>query len=107
MTSPSLTVDNPFTGEPACTVPLAEEALVSTTLDRAREAARAFRATSVADRVALCERAVNAMLAAAPTIAADITRMMGKPLAQSHNEISGMAGRARHMMAIAGTAPMI
>ncbi len=102
MPSPSLTVDNPFTGEPACTVPLAEEALVSTTLDRAREAARAFRATSVADRVALCERAVNAMLAAAPAIAADITRMMGKPLAQSHNEISGMAGRARHMIAIAG-----
>jgi acyl-CoA reductase-like NAD-dependent aldehyde dehydrogenase len=38
---------------------------------------------------------------AADTIAADITRMMGKPLRQSRNEIAGMAKRARHMASIA------
>ena len=40
------TVDNPFTGETACTVPLADEATVGKTLDRAREAARALRRLS-------------------------------------------------------------
>jgi acyl-CoA reductase-like NAD-dependent aldehyde dehydrogenase len=98
---PSLTVDDPFTLEPACTVPLADDAQVGATLDRARAAARAFRASAVADRMALCERAIAAIEGRAGAIAADITRMMGKPLAQSRNEVAGMALRARHMIAIA------
>ena len=97
----SLTVDDPFTLETACTVPLADAAVVNATLDRARAAASAFRASTVDDRMALCERAVAAMESRAAAIAADITRMMGKPLAQSRNEIAGMAGRARHMISIA------
>src|SRR5205823_5564049 len=97
----SLTVDNPFTGDVACTVPFAREADVHVALDRARAAARAFRATKVADRVALCERATVWMEQNVDTIAADITRMMGKPLSQAKGEVAGMAMRARHMMAIA------
>jgi acyl-CoA reductase-like NAD-dependent aldehyde dehydrogenase len=99
-----LVVDNPFTGEPACQVPLADAATVGLTLDRAREAARAWRSSSLADRVALCERATASMEAEAPGIAADITRMMGKPLAQSLGEVKGCAARARHLMSIAGAA---
>src|SRR3984957_7916664 len=102
--TPPLTVDNPFTGDVACTVPFADEAQVNATLDRARSAARALRATSVAERIALCDRAVVAMEGSADDIAADITRMMGKPLQQAKNEVSGMAQRARYMMSIAGGA---
>jgi len=97
----SLNVDNPFTGDNACTVPLADEATVNVVLDRARAAARSFRTSSVAERIALCERAVAWMEANADTIAADITRMMGKPLDQAKGEVKGMALRARHMASIA------
>jgi acyl-CoA reductase-like NAD-dependent aldehyde dehydrogenase len=98
---PTLTVDNPYTLEAACTLPLADDALVDVVLDRARAAAKGFRRSSIDDRIALCERAVAWMEAHADEIARDITHMMGKPLSQSKGEVSGMAGRARHMMGIA------
>lgn len=96
-----LEVDNPFTGEVACEVPLADDAAVDAVLDRARAEARAWRATALAERIALCERAVKAMEAAAEPIAESITRMMGKPIAQARGEVRGTAARARHMMSIA------
>jgi acyl-CoA reductase-like NAD-dependent aldehyde dehydrogenase len=98
----TLIVDDPFTGQPACKVPLADEATVGTTLDRARRAAHAWRDSTVADRVALCERAVTAMEKSAPTIAADISRMMGKPVSQALGELKTCATRARYLMSIAG-----
>lgn len=101
-TTPStLRVDNPYTLELACEVPLAGPAEVDAVLDAAQAAARAFRRSAVAERVALCERACEAMLADKEVIARDITRTMGKPLAQARGELDGMLGRARHMMAIA------
>jgi acyl-CoA reductase-like NAD-dependent aldehyde dehydrogenase len=96
-----LTTDNPFTGEPACTVALADVQVVSAVLDRARDAARGWRTSALGQRLALCERAVASMEAQGETIAADITRMMGKPLAQSRGEVKTMAARARHLMSIA------
>src|SRR5579859_3870479 len=101
--SQTLVVDNPFTGEPACEVALADGRAASATLDRAREAARLWRAP-LADRIALCERAVAAMDARAEAIATDITRMMGKPLAQARGEVKTTGARARHMMSIAEAA---
>lgn len=100
----SLTVDNPYTGDVACSVPLADEATVNTVLDQARDAARAARSLPLSERKALCERMVAAMEARAEEIAADISRMMGKPLGQARGEIRGMAERARYMISIADTA---
>jgi acyl-CoA reductase-like NAD-dependent aldehyde dehydrogenase len=97
----SLIVDDPFTLEPAYTLTLADDAAVGVVLDRARAAQRAFRGTSVAERVALCERAVAALEADAPRITLEISRMMGKPVAQAENEVRGMASRARYLMSIA------
>jgi acyl-CoA reductase-like NAD-dependent aldehyde dehydrogenase len=96
-----LTVDDPFTGDVACSVPLADDARVGAALDRAHAAARAWRSSQIGDRIALCERVVAAFEARADSIAADITRMMGKPLSQSKGEVGGMAARARYMMSIA------
>jgi acyl-CoA reductase-like NAD-dependent aldehyde dehydrogenase len=96
-----LAVDNPFTGETACEVVLADATVVGGVLDRAKRAARAAKETSVVDRIAVCERAVAHMEASAETIAGDITRMMGKPLDQARGELKTMAVRARHMMSIA------
>jgi acyl-CoA reductase-like NAD-dependent aldehyde dehydrogenase len=96
-----LTVDNPYTGDVACSVKLADEAAINTVLDQARAAARAARALPLSERKALCERMVAAMEARADAIATDITRMMGKPLSQAKGEIRGMAERARYMISIA------
>lgn len=95
------TVDNPFTGETACNVEHADDARIHQTLDRAQAAARAFRHTTVEERVALCDRALTAFEAKADEVAADITKQMGKPLSQAQGEVKGMAGRWRHMMSIA------
>ncbi len=97
----SHTVDNPFTGETACTVPMADEATIGKVLDLAREAARALRRLSVEERVALCERALTAFEASSEDVAKDVSRQMGKPLSQARGEVKGMAGRWRHMMEIA------
>ncbi|MGH7270913.1 MAG: aldehyde dehydrogenase family protein, partial [Polyangiaceae bacterium] len=99
----SLIVDNPFSGDVACTVALADSAAVDGTLDRARKAARGWRSSSLSERLALCEGALAVMEARAQVIAADITRMMGKPLAQARGEVKGMAVRAKYMMEIAST----
>jgi acyl-CoA reductase-like NAD-dependent aldehyde dehydrogenase len=96
-----LVVDKPFTGEPACTVELAGVDAIAKVLDRARAAQRAFRSVTVAERAALCERAVASMEAHEDEITRDISAMMGKPIVQARNEVAGMALRARHMISIA------
>ncbi|HLK40890.1 MAG TPA: aldehyde dehydrogenase family protein [Polyangiaceae bacterium] len=96
-----LVTDNPYTGDPACTVTLADGAAVGATLHRAHAAARAWRTSLLDDRVALCDRALTALEARSDEIAADITRMMGKPLSQARGEVKTMAARGRHMMSIA------
>ena len=99
-----LVIDDPFTGETAARRPLADAAQLDDALTKATEAARAWGASSMAERKALAEGAVAAMLADEERIAAEITSMMGKPLAQATKEVQGMAGRARHMIAVADEA---
>jgi acyl-CoA reductase-like NAD-dependent aldehyde dehydrogenase len=96
-----LILDNPYTLEESVRRPYADEDTVGRTLDAAHKAAQAWGRTSVEERVALCERAVQEMESAREGIAADITRMMGKPLKQARNEVTGMAKRARFMISIA------
>ncbi len=97
----TLVVDDPFTGDTACALPLADAAAVRTTLDRARTAWLAFRMSSLRERIALCERAASGIESRGQRIAEDITRMMGKPIAQSLGEVKTCAARARHMIGIA------
>jgi acyl-CoA reductase-like NAD-dependent aldehyde dehydrogenase len=100
----TLTVDDPYTLEPATTVELDDDARIGSILADAHEAARALRAMSVEQRVALCERATAAMEASREAIAEDVTRQMGKPLAQARGEVAGMALRARTMASLAPAA---
>lgn len=96
-----LLVDDPFTLAETVRLPLADEAAAGHALDAARAAARSWAVSPIAERVALCLRAVENMEAEKETIAADITRMMGKPLKQARGEVGGMAKRARYMIEIA------
>ncbi|NUQ76046.1 MAG: aldehyde dehydrogenase family protein [Polyangiaceae bacterium] len=99
---PDLILDNPYSLDESVRRPFADEETVNRTLDAAQKAARSWARTSLEDRAALCERAVKEMESARDSIAADITRMMGKPVKQARNEVGGMAKRARHMISIAG-----
>lgn len=100
----TLTVDNPFTLETACEVPLADWSAIEQVLDRAREGAALAEALPLSDRKALAERATEVMEARADAIAADISRMMGKPVAQARGEVRTMASRARSMITLADSA---
>ncbi len=96
-----LVVDDPYLLEPTVRLPLADAPALDRVLSAADRAARAFAATPIDERAALCTRAIEAMAAAADRIAGDVTRMMGKPLAQAKREVATMEARARHMIAIA------
>jgi acyl-CoA reductase-like NAD-dependent aldehyde dehydrogenase len=103
-----LSVDNPFTLELACEVPLAAWAEIERVLAAAREGAALAEAMPLAARKELVERAVAQMEARSDSIARAITAMMGKPLAQAAGELRTMASRARTMIELAdrGLAPI-
>jgi acyl-CoA reductase-like NAD-dependent aldehyde dehydrogenase len=99
-----LTVDDPYTGELILERPLADEAEVDRVMNRAWEVHRAFRETSLADRLALMERFVAVATARAEDWALEITRSMGKPIDQARGEVRGMCDRATQMASIAEAA---
>lgn len=101
---PQLIVDNPYTLETACEVPLADAAQVGAVLDRARTALREVAALSLEERKQLVFAAVEHMEANADAICADITRTMGKPLSQARGELKTMAARARSVVDYAQSA---
>lgn len=105
---PTLHVDNPFTLNVACEVPLAEWADIDRVLSLAHVGARLAEALTLAERKALVERATQVMERRAEEIASEISRMMGKPLAQARGELRTMAARARTMIELAdqGLAPI-
>ena len=105
---PTLSVDNPFTLNVACEVPLAEWPAIDRVLTQARAAARRASASSLGIRKQLAEQAVALMEQRAETIASEISRMMGKPLAEARGELRTMAHRARVMIELAdqGLAPI-
>jgi len=104
----TLRVDDPFTGELACEVPLAEWDEISRALERARAGAALAAALPLDTRKELVERAVQVMESRADAIAPAISRMMGKPLAQAAGELRTLASRARTMLELAdrGLAPI-
>ncbi len=69
-----------------------------------RIAQRMWKQTPLAERIAIGERFVEAMLAMQTEIAEELTLQMGRPLSQSPGELRGFAERARYMLRIAPTA---
>ena len=81
--------------------PLADAAAVDSALGRAVAAQRAWAQVPLEERQALLTRAVDIFVAGRESLAEEITRQMGRPIAQSPGEIAGFEERARHMLAIA------
>jgi acyl-CoA reductase-like NAD-dependent aldehyde dehydrogenase len=67
-------------------------------LAAAEHAQRAWASVPLASRCETLDRAVDAFVAKASDIAAEITWQMGRPLRHSPGEIRGFEERARHML---------
>src|SRR6202140_1533474 len=81
--------------------PLETAAGIDRALATAERAQRAWASTPLAARCEILDRAVDAFVAKASDIAAEITWQMGRPLRHSPGEIRGFEERARHMLKIA------
>ncbi len=81
--------------------PLATDAAIATTLERARQGQAAWKRVPLADRIAIVLRFIDAFVAHKDAIATEITWQMGRPIGQSPGEVRGFEERARHMASIA------
>ena len=95
------TVDNPATGETVTRAEPLSEDRINWLMARASAAARDWAGTGLAERIELCDGFLGRFQAGRDEIAGDITRQMGKPLAESRAELATMERRARFMMAAA------
>ena len=101
MSGATFTIDNPYSGEIVAERRFLTPAEIEGVVARAARAQRAWARTAIAERVALCDRFCAAFERDGERIAAEITRQMGKPLANSRGEVKTALARARHMMSIA------
>lgn len=96
-----LVVDNPYTLEVACAVPLADKEQAKARVLRARRAFESFRGTPLDQRMALAQRATEALVTDGDAVTRRVTATVGKPLQQSKNELAGFELRARTMIELA------
>jgi len=77
---------------------------IQQTLSAAVKAQKQWKNTPVAQRQALCSKAVDAFIAHKAEIAEELTWQMGRPISQAPGEVAGFEERARYMIEIADTA---
>jgi len=81
--------------------PLETTAGIDHALDSAQRAQRAWASLTLAVRCEMLGKAVDAFVAKANDIAAEITWQMGRPIRHSPAEIRGFEERARYMLKVA------
>jgi acyl-CoA reductase-like NAD-dependent aldehyde dehydrogenase len=77
---------------------LAGAAEIEAVLDRAVQAQRAWRSTSVTERAAICRRFCDAFETMREAVALELTWQMGRPIRYTPNEVRGTLERARYMI---------
>lgn len=95
---------SPIDGQVAYEFDYLDDAAAAATVEAAHAAQRAWRETPIAERAKLCLAMIDAYEARLDDYAAEITRMMGKPLAEARGEVSVMRGRIEALAALAPTA---
>jgi len=95
---------NPATEETFRTVEPTTEAELAGILERMRAAQQRWRDLPVSERVETCRGFVDAFRAMREPVALDITRQMGKPLAQARREVDTTLDRAETMLRLAASA---
>lgn len=86
------------------TRPLADESEIKRAVNNAKQAQQHWRHVPLAKRIEICDKAVQYFENNCDIIAQEISWQMGRPIAFSAGEISGVAERARHMISIAPSA---
>ena len=81
--------------------PIATDATIATTLERARRAQAAWKRVPLTERIATVLRFIDAFVSHKDAIATEITWQMGRPIGQSPGEVRGFEERARYMASIA------
>lgn len=82
----------------------ASTAEIQNALSNSATAQKAWKNMDVAERQALCSKAVDAFVAHKAEIAEELTWQMGRPVSQTPGEVAGFEERARHMIEIADSA---
>ncbi|MFI5306654.1 MAG: aldehyde dehydrogenase family protein [Polyangiales bacterium] len=80
---------------------LASAAELEAALARSVKAQRVWRAVPLGERIALCQKLVEAITSDTQAIAEEITWQIGRPLRDSPGEMRGFADRARYMLEVA------
>ncbi len=94
---------SPIDGSVIAERELADDAHVESVLSAAASARSGWDATSLSERIRLCEAMVQSLIDHVDDIAPEISMQMGRPVRYTANEIlRGAQERARHMMSIAG-----
>jgi acyl-CoA reductase-like NAD-dependent aldehyde dehydrogenase len=96
---PTLTIHNPATGQPIDEIAADDAASVAAKARAARAAQPNWGATTLAERAAAIARFRAALVAELETLAITLTREVGKPIAQSRNELTGLLGRIDFFLA--------
>jgi len=94
-----LRITNPADGSLIAEVPADDAASVARKAERARKAQPAWQATPLAKRAIAIARFRLAVATELETLAATLTQEVGKPLAQSRNELNGFLARIDFFLA--------
>lgn len=94
-----LQITNPANGEPLAELPEDTPESVHAKYHAARAAQPAWAATALAHRLDCLRRFRAGIVREQERLAAILTAEVGKPIAQSHNELSGLLGRLDFLVA--------
>ena len=92
---------SPVDGSTYVERPLATDAELQQTLDRARKAQAQWKRVALGKRIDIVNRFVESFVARKERIAEEISWQMGRPISQSPGEVRGFEERARYMASIA------
>lgn len=89
----TLKIFNPATGAPITELPADDAASVAAKAVAARAAQPAWARVSINDKLAIIQRFRAGLVAELETLATTLTQEVGKPIAQSRNELNGLLPR--------------
>ena len=96
-----LDVLNPFDQSVVCSLDYDEGAALEAKIAAAHSAAERWRQVPLDERIEQVRQGLERFRAHSERIAADVSRQMGKPIAQAHGEVNTVFARAEHMLEIA------
>ncbi|GAA3543080.1 aldehyde dehydrogenase family protein [Zobellella aerophila] len=96
-----VTTISPIDGRVYVERPFADQTAIAEALYLGKRAQQHWCRVPLAERAALCNRAVDAFVANKAAIAEEISWMMGRPIRYAGGEVDGLAERARYMIGVA------